>query len=201
MNFHSGTFKQANQICSCSALGITWGYLLCCWRYVQVKKWTLHLVLTYWLVTNAIEQCYFGIVHPGCNHTFQLSATSSASCVLFCGFSKHFLASFTIRLNWNLEYIGTKWSDNEQSFGNLAVFKSLPVDEESVASQQLWGQQPTHAHSAQAAVLRQPAATRVVPGHHHCFDTHNVAVTAKHIDSGGKSLMTALSCHGITFQR
>lgn len=71
-------------------------------------------------------------------------------------------------------------SDDEQSFRNLAVFKSLPVDEEGVASQQLRRQQPTHAHSAQAAVLRQPAAARVVPGHHHRFDAHNVAVTATH---------------------
>lgn len=95
------------------------------------------------------------------------------------------ISCWTFKTNCNLEYVGARWSDNEQSFRNLAVFKSLPVDEESVASQQLWGQQPTHTHSAQAAVLRQPAATRVVPGHHHCFDAHNVAVTAKHIDSGG----------------
>lgn len=52
------------------------------------------------------------------------------------------------------------------------------MDQESVASQQFGWQQPAHAHSAQATVLRQPATTRIVSGHHHRFDAHNVAVTA-----------------------
>ena len=52
------------------------------------------------------------------------------------------------------------------------------MDEERVSAQQFVGQQSADAHSAQAAVLRQPAAARVVSGHHHRFDTHNVAVTA-----------------------
>ncbi len=63
---------------------------------------------------------------------------------------------------------------------NLFVFETFSVDEEGVASQQFIRQQPAHAHSAQAAVLRQPAAARIVSGHHHRFDAHNVAVTATH---------------------
>lgn len=54
------------------------------------------------------------------------------------------------------------------------------MDEEGVASQELARQQPAHTHSAQASILRQPAAARVVSGHHHRFDAHNVAVTATH---------------------
>lgn len=63
---------------------------------------------------------------------------------------------------------------------HLPVFEAFSVDEEGVASQQFGRQQPAHAHSAQASVLRQPAAARIVSGHHHCFDAHNVAVTATH---------------------
>lgn len=72
-----------------------------------------------------------------------------------------------------------------RSSSDLLVFEPLPVDEEDVASQQFAGQQPADAHSAQAAVLRQPAAARIVSGHHHRFDAHNVAVTAHtHTHSG-----------------
>lgn len=61
---------------------------------------------------------------------------------------------------------------------HLFVFKPFSVDKEGVASQQFGWQQPAHAHSAQAAILRQPAA--IISGHHHRFDAHNVAVTATH---------------------
>lgn len=61
---------------------------------------------------------------------------------------------------------------------HLLVFKTFSVDQERVTSQQLGRQQSAHAHSAQAAVLRQPAAARLVSGHHHRFDAHYVAITA-----------------------
>lgn len=67
---------------------------------------------------------------------------------------------------------------------DLFVFESFPVDQESVPSQQFVGPQPAHADSAQAAVLRQPAAARIVSGHHHRFDAHNVAVTTTRITEG-----------------
>lgn len=52
------------------------------------------------------------------------------------------------------------------------------MDEEAASAQQLGRQHLAHAHTAEAStVLGQPAATRVVPGHDHRFDAHNVAVT------------------------
>ena len=63
---------------------------------------------------------------------------------------------------------------------DLLVFEAFSVDEEGVSPQQLAGQQPADAHSAQAAILCQPAAARLVSSHHHRFDAHNVAVTATH---------------------
>lgn len=70
---------------------------------------------------------------------------------------------------------------------HLAVSEALSVNQKGVASQQVASQQPAHANSAQAAVQRQPAATRLVSGHHHRFDAHHEAVTAAETEPGSVS--------------
>ena len=61
----------------------------------------------------------------------------------------------------------------------LLVLDALPVDEEVAAFRQLGRWHLAHAHPAEAAaLLRQPAAARVIPCHDHRFDAHNVTVTA-----------------------
>lgn len=67
------------------------------------------------------------------------------------------------------------------------------MDQKRVASQQFGRQQPAHTHSAQASVLRQPAAARIVSGHHHRFDAHDVAVTATEQTNGASVNMVAES--------
>ena len=70
------------------------------------------------------------------------------------------------------------------------LFVPLSVDEEVVSAGggqgqgegggQLLGKDPAHADPAQSPpILGQPAPTRVVSRHHHCFHTHDVAVTGE----------------------
>lgn len=65
----------------------------------------------------------------------------------------------------------------------LFIPQTFTTDEELGAAGgrhkcQLWREKAAHPHLAQSSpVLGQPAAARVVPRHHHCFHTHDVAVT------------------------
>lgn len=54
------------------------------------------------------------------------------------------------------------------------------MDEEVAVSTQLSGRHLADADSAEpSALLCKPAPTRVIPGHYHRFDAHDVTVTER----------------------
>lgn len=63
---------------------------------------------------------------------------------------------------------------------HLLVFEALAVDEEVAAAGQLDRHHLTDTHPTETpSFLCQPASARVISGHDHRFDAHNVTVTAR----------------------
>lgn len=104
-----------------------------------------------------------------------LSGQSRITCVY--GTRQTYVAHYVLSLNGLLNEICVVL--------HLFVPQPLATDEElgkagARHGGQLRRQEAAHPDPAQsAAVLGQPAATRVVPRHHHRFYTHDVAVTEK----------------------
>lgn len=63
---------------------------------------------------------------------------------------------------------------------HLLVFEPLAMDEEVDVAGQLSRHHLTDAHPAEPpTLLCQPSTTRVISGHDHRFDAHNVTVTER----------------------